>query len=151
MQKYGGLFLFLLLVVGGGLAVGFLTRPDEWYRQLAKPSFNPPDEVFGPVWTLLYAMVAVAGWRIHRLPSAGRLKALWWIQLVLNFAWTPLFFGAHRIDLALLTIMLLLATILAFTVLAAARDRAAAVLFVPYAAWVAFATILTGALLTLNN
>jgi benzodiazapine receptor len=144
-----GLLPFLVLTVGGGLAIGLLTRPDAWYEALQKPSFNPPNWLFGPVWTILYVMIAVAGWRVWR--SSASLPRIWSAQLLLNFAWTPLFFGAHRIDLALATIVLLLATIVTFAVLAARRDRIAALLFVPYAAWVAFATLLTGALYFLNR
>ncbi|UYN97847.1 MAG: tryptophan-rich sensory protein [Enhydrobacter sp.] len=141
----------MLLVVGGGLAIGALTRPDDWYRALAKPPFNPPDWVFAPVWTALYAAIAVAGWRTWRRGRDRAGMALWWGQLALNFAWTPLFFGAHRIDLALATIVVLLATILGFIAWTAARDRISALLFVPYAVWVGFATILTTALFARNS
>ncbi len=128
---------FLLLVNGGGLAIGAVTGPDAWYAALAKPSFNPPNWLFGPVWTTLYAMIAVAGWRVWLRDRAGPRAKWWWIlQLGLNFAWSPLFFGAHRIDLALAVILLLLASILAFIVETSRGDRVAALLFVPYAAWV---------------
>ena len=65
------LLLFLLLVVGGGLVIGWVTTPDEWYDNLAKPAFNPPGWVFGPVWTTLYVMIAIAGWRIWRQHVPG--------------------------------------------------------------------------------
>jgi benzodiazapine receptor len=142
---------FLVVVVGGGLAIGAVTRPDAWYAALAKPSFNPPNWLFGPVWTTLYAMIAVAGWRLWRRGGASPRAKMWWIlQLALNFAWSPLFFGAHRIDLALAVIALLLASILAFIVATWKADRLAAFLFVPYAAWVSFATLLNAALWRLN-
>jgi benzodiazapine receptor len=64
MSRYVSLILFLLLVVGGGLAIGYFTAPGEWYAGLAKPSFNPPAWLFGPVWTVLYILIAVAGWRV---------------------------------------------------------------------------------------
>lgn len=143
---------FLVAVVGGGSLIGILTGPGDWYRGLAKPWFNPPDRVFGPVWTVLYVMIAVAGWRTwtrSRVADTGTM-AWWFGQMLLNFLWTPIFFTAHRIDLALLVIVLLLASILVFIVRSAGRDRVAALLFVPYAAWVAFATILNVALLRLN-
>lgn len=140
---------FLLLVVGGGLLIGRLTGPDAWFAGLAKPGFNPPAWVFAPVWTALYVLIAVAGWRASRTGHAKAI-ALWWTQLALNFAWTPLFFGAHRIDLALATIVLLLAAICAFIAIAVRTDRIAALFFVPYAAWVAFATALTYSILRLN-
>ena len=142
--------LFLLLVVGGGLAIGYLTVPGAWYAQLAKPAFTPPGWIFGPVWTALYVMIAVAGWRVWRRDRGGRPVKLWWAQMALNFLWTPVYFGAHQILLALAVILLLLAAILAFIVLSWRQDRAAAWLFVPYAAWVAFASVLNASILALN-
>ena len=151
MNRAVALILFVLLVVGGGLAIGYLTRPGEWYADLAKPAFNPPGWVFGPVWTALYVLIAIAGWRIWQRDRARLPMKLWWTQLVLNFGWTPLFFGAHRIGLGLVVILLLLASILAFIAVARRRDRVAAWLFVPYAAWVAFAAVLNGSILALNS
>ena len=144
------LLLFLLLVVGGGLIIGYVTAPGEWYAQLAKPGFNPPSWVFGPVWTVLYILIAIAGWRIWRVEPAGPAMKLWWAQLALNFLWSPAFFAVHRIDIAYGIILALLAAILAFIALAVRRDRPAALLFVPYAAWVGFASVLNGAILLLN-
>jgi len=150
MSRVASLILFLVLVVGGGLVIGFLTTPDEWYAALAKPSFNPPPWLFGPVWTVLYVLIAVAGWRIFTREGAGAPMKLWWAQLALNFLWSPVFFGAHRIGLALVVILLLLAAILAFIAAAWRADRLAASLFVPYAAWVAFASVLNGAIWMMN-
>lgn len=141
---------FLALVLGGGLVLGFLTAPGAWYAGLVKPSFNPPGWIFGPVWTALYVLIAIAGWRVWRRDRRGRPMTLWWAQLVLNFLWTPVFFGAHQIGLALVVILLMLAAILAFVAASWRRDRVAAWLFVPYAAWVAFASVLNGALFVLN-
>jgi tryptophan-rich sensory protein len=95
-------------------------------------------------------MIAIAGWRIAVRDVGGTVKALWWGQLLLNFAWSPLFFSAHRMVLALADIVLLLVAILGFIGSAWRRDRVAAWLFVPYAGWVAFATLLNAALLRLN-
>jgi tryptophan-rich sensory protein len=129
-----------------------MAGPGEWFLQLRKPSFNPPTWLFGPVWTLLYVVIAVAGWRVWaRRDELGRLPLRLWIaQLVANFLWSPIFFGAHRIDLALGVIVVLLLCILAFIASTARRDRLAASLFVPYAAWVSFATALNAAFLALN-
>ena len=150
MKRFGPLTLFLLLVVGGSLAIGFLTAPGEWYAGLAKPPFNPPNWVFAPVWTVLYVLIAVAGWRTFERDRSGWAMKLWWAQLVLNFLWSPVFFGAHRIGLALLVILLLLAAILAFLVMSWSQNRVAAWLFAPYAAWVAFAAVLNGSIWLLN-
>ena len=141
---------FLLLVVGGGLLIGFFTAPGPWYEALAKPSFNPPNWLFGPVWTVLYVLIAIAGWRVWRIGSSGTAMKLWWLQLALNFLWSPVFFGLQQIGLALVVILALLATILAFIAAAWNLDRVSAWLFVPYAAWVAFASLLNASILFLN-
>lgn len=147
-----GLWLvaFLVLVVGGGMLIGSLTGPDAWFAGLQKPSFNPPNWLFGPVWTVLYVLIAVAGWRAWRTGS-GVLQGLWWLQLGLNFLWSPAFFAAHRIDLALVVIALLLASIVGFMAMAFRQDRTSFALFVPYVLWVGFATLLNGAFYRLNG
>ena len=103
------LILFLVLVVGGGLLIGAVVTPGDWYAGLAKPAFNPPGWVFGPAWTILYVLIAIAGWRVWERDRRGPAMKLWWAQLLLNFCWTPVFFGAQRIGLALVVILLLLA------------------------------------------
>lgn len=150
MNQRLALLLFVVLVLGGGLAIGWLTPPDAWYAQLTKPAFNPPGWVFGPVWSVLYVLIAVAGWRVWRRDRSSAAMWLWWTQLALNFLWSPTFFAAHRIGVAFAVILLLLAAILAFIATAWRQDRVAAWLFTPYAAWVAFAALLNGSILALN-
>ena len=143
---------FLLLVIGGGMAIGYVTRPEAWYAGLAKPSFNPPNWVFAPVWSTLYVLIAVAGWRTwQRLPASRSAMTLWVLQLAFNFCWSPAFFAAHRIDVAFGVVTLMLASIVGFIAASWRGDRVAALLFVPYAAWVSFATLLNGAIWTLNG
>ena len=150
MQKNLSLVVFVVLVLGGGLLIGYATLPGEWYALLAKPPFNPPNWVFGPVWSLLYILIAIAGWRTWRLqPESAAMKA-WVAQLVLNFLWSPTFFGAKLTGLALVVIVLLLASILLFIARVWASDRLSGWLFVPYAAWVAFATLLNASIVWLN-
>lgn len=148
--RRGSLFLFFVLVLGGGLAIGAATAPGAWYAGLTKPSFNPPNWIFAPVWSALYVMIAIAGGRAWTADHGRPLMRLWWTQLALNFAWSPIFFSAHSLDLALGVILLLLIAILAFIAKAWRHDRIAALLFLPYAAWVAFAAVLNGALWLLN-
>lgn len=143
------LTVFIIAVVGIGLLIGWFTAPGEWYAGLQKPWFNPPNWLFGPGWTILYVMIAVAGWRIWS-DDLGSLKGLWLTQMALNFLWSPVFFGAQSVTLALIVIVALLATIALFIWKAWPVDRTAAVLFLPYAAWVAFATALNLAILLLN-
>ena len=139
--------VFLVIVLGGGLAIGAVARPDGWYTALAKPPFNPPNWVFAPVWSLLYVMIAVAGARSYE--RAGGF-AMWVAQMALNFAWTPAFFLLHRPAVALAIVVALLVVILAFIRACWTADRVSALLFVPYAAWVAFATLLNAASVVLN-
>jgi tryptophan-rich sensory protein len=150
MRRYFALALFIALVLGGGTLIGFMTLPGDWYAGLAKPPFNPPNWIFAPAWTLLYIMVAVAGWRTWQREPHSAGMTVWFIQLALNFIWSPLFFGAHRIGAALFIVAALLAAILAFIVMRWRRDHVAVLLFAPYAAWVAFATLLNGSLWVLN-
>ena len=142
--------VFVVVVVGVGLLIGSVTRPGEWYEGLVKPAFNPPGWVFGPVWTILYVLIAIAGWRIWRAAPRSAAMALWVTQMVLNWLWSPAFFGAQAPWLAMAIIVALLAAIIGFILQAWKHDRVAACLFIPYAAWVAFATLLNGAIAAMN-
>ena len=144
------LAVFLVVTVGGGLAIGYLARPGAWYAGLAKPSFNPPDWVFAPVWTILYVLIAVAGWRVFGTPGGGTAMGAWIAALALNSLWSPVFFGLRRPAVALVVVIALLAAIVGFIILAWPVDRVAALLFLPYAVWVAFATALNAAVVRLN-
>lgn len=150
MSERKALILFIVGVLGAGMLIGAVSAPDGWYASLAKPSFNPPNWVFAPAWTILYVLVAIAGWRIWRLPERGAAMGAWVAQMAFNFAWSPAFFALHQIGLALAVALLMLASILAFIVAAWPRDRVAALLFVPYAAWVALASLLNAAIWRLN-
>ena len=147
--RYGLLALFLAVSLGGGMLVGISNPPGDWYAGLAKPSFNPPDWLFPPAWTLLYILIGIAGWRVFlaklRLPFG-----LWVLQLAINFSWSPTFFGQHLIGAGLVILLAMLATILAFIAVTWRRDRPAALCFVPYALWVSFAGLLNGAIWWLN-
>lgn len=149
MKNYAALIVFLVLVFAVA-AIGMVAHPDAWYAQLNKPWFNPPNWLFGPVWTLLYVCIAVAGWRVYQRVGLDRSMLVWAMQLVANALWSPLFFVLHAIGFALVDIVVLLATIVATIVLFRRRDVTAAWLMVPYLAWVAFATVLNASLFWLN-
>jgi translocator protein len=145
------LIFFLVLTIGGGLLIGFLTRPDDWFAALSKPSFMPPSWIFGPVWTVLYVLIAIAGWRTFLRDPHGAAMLVWSIALLLNFSWSPTFFRLHRPLAALVVVFALLAAIVAFIVLTWPGDILSALLFVLYAAWVTFATTLNATIWWLNS
>ena len=143
--------LFIALVLVGGTAIGLLSAPGAWYAALEKPAFNPPNWIFAPVWTALYVLIGLAGARVWGAgPNTWAMK-LWWLQLALNFAWSPIFFQLHSAVLALVIVAAMLAAIIAFIAASWRHDRKAALLFAPYAAWVSFATLLNAAIVALNH
>ena len=141
--------------VGGlsGLATSSSVR--DWYPALAKPSFNPPPEIFGPVWTVLYVLMGIALYLVWRQgwqrPEVRVAVLLFAAQLVLNGLWSLFFFGMRAPGLALIDIgllwVLLVATVIAFWRVA----RPAGMLLVPYLAWVSFAALLNGSIWWLNR
>ncbi len=156
MRTWRGAILFVVACQVAGV-VGALTTTtgsSPWYQTLAKPSFQPPGWVFGPVWTLLYTLMGIAAWRVWRRgrdsPGVHLAVVLFGIQLALNAAWSPIFFGAHAITLALVVLLLLSAAVLATLVAFVRIDRPAGWMLAPYLAWVTFASILNAAIVNLN-
>jgi translocator protein len=140
----------------GGLATA--SSVSSWYTTLVKPSWNPPGYVFGPVWTALYVMMAVAAWRVWRLrvhpaltPAVRAVLIGYFFQLVLNAAWSLLFFGLRRPDLALVDIVVLWAALFWMQIRLWRLDRAAGALWLTYLLWVSFATVLNFTLWRLNT
>jgi tryptophan-rich sensory protein len=124
-----------------------------WYATLDRPAISPPNWVFGPVWTLLYALMAIAAWRISLAPTGPTRTAalaLFLLQLALNFAWSWIFFGRHRIGWAFAEVLLLWVAIAASAAVFARIDGLAAWLMIPYLAWVSFASVLNCAYWRLN-
>jgi tryptophan-rich sensory protein len=151
-RDVAGLTAFVVLCFGvsvlGGRAIG--PGLSEWYPALRKPSWTPPGWVFGPVWTLLYPLVAVAGWLAWREGRCRIGALLYLLQLTLNAAWPWLFFAERRLDLAFCGVVglgvAILGTIIAFWRV----SRGAAALLVPYLVWVGFAAALNHAIWRLN-
>jgi benzodiazapine receptor len=149
---------FLLLCFGAAALGGLVTAPatgpaDGWYAQLVKPTWNPPSWLFGPAWTVLYAMMAVAAWLVWRRanPEARRRPmVVFGVQLALNVLWSVIFFGLGRVDLAVIEILGLWAAILATIAVFRPISRAAALLLVPYLLWVSFAAALNITIWRLN-
>lgn len=148
-EMWVGLLVFFALVGAAALS-GSQFEPGEWYAGLAKPDFTPPNAAFPVAWTILYIFIAIAGWRVWRVQGMGPALVVWGIGLVLNALWSYLMFGEHEIGLALADIYALLASIIAFIVLAWRVDRLAAWLYIPYALWVSFASVLNYAIWQLN-
>ncbi|WP_394691296.1 TspO/MBR family protein [Hoeflea sp.] len=145
------LLLFVVFTVAGGSLIGYFSIPGSWYAALNKPAFNPPNWIFGPVWTVLYILIGIAGARVWLNHRDSSLPKLWFAQMGLNYLWPLVFFTAQRPDLALPVLIAMLIMILGFIALAWRRDRPSALMFVPYAAWVSFAGLLNGAIWWLNR
>ncbi len=143
------LLIFVALTLAGGIAIGFASQPGPWYASLPKPPFNPPNWIFAPVWTVLYILVGIAGARTFARDRRAAAMRVWFVQLVLNFCWSPAFFVLHDVPAALVVVLALLVAILFFIGLSWRRDRLSALLFVPYALWVAFASLLNASILYL--
>ena len=146
-------FVALCLGVSGIGGIITATSVDGWYQALEKPPFHPPDWVFAPVWTTLYLLMAVSGWRVWRRRGTDVSRyalAVFAAQLGLNLLWSFLFFGLKRIDLALIEVVILLLAIIGNTLLFWRIDKLAGALFVPYVLWVAFAMVLNSSLWLLN-
>ena len=141
-------FVFVVFAVGG--LIGTQSLPDAWYQSLAKPVFNPPNWVFGPVWGILYVMIGVAGARTFLREPRGLAMGLWGLQMLLNWAWSPTWFTLHLLWPAFAVIAAIFVLILAFIATNWKADRTSAVLFVPYALWVAFAGSLNLSIALLN-
>ena len=154
-HKARALLGFLLVCYAVAFLAGLLTKPEiaGWYAHLAKPFWRPPNWLFAPVWTALYGMMAVAGWTVWCTPpSRFRTAALrlFWLQLALNFLWSPVFFSFHRIADGFFVIASLALLLILFIALTLQFQKTAAWLFVPYLFWVSFAAFLNYTIWTMN-
>jgi translocator protein len=143
-----------IVIVGAG--VGLLFPPGAWFAALYKPTWNPPAGLFAPVWTLLYILMGISIWLVRREDDASivarnRASAFFIVQLALNLAWTPLFFGLHSPFLAFIEICVLWCAV-GLTPLQLGKIRAlAGYLFLPYLLWVSFALVLNGTIWLMNT
>lgn len=141
-------FIGLIFVVG--MTSAFLSPPGAWYEGLEKPWFNPPNWLFPIAWTVLYVMIGMAGARVWLAGLMGTPLLFWILQLGLNGLWSYLFFGLQSPVSALVEVVLLLASIIGFIVVTWRDERAASLLFMPYALWVSFAAFLNATIVYLN-
>ncbi|WBB98339.1 tryptophan-rich sensory protein [Solwaraspora sp. WMMA2080] len=152
MRSWWGFPVFLGLVAAAAAVGAFAARDaGSRYAELVQPSWAPPSWLFSPVWTILYVLIAVAGFTVWRRAGVGLAIASWLAQLVLNAAWTPLFFAAGRYGLAFAEIVLLWLLVGATVVLFWRVWRPAALLMVPYWGWVTFAAALNLSIWQLNS
>jgi tryptophan-rich sensory protein len=148
----GALIVFVMLNVLAASS-GALFQPGKWYDGLAKPWWRPPAWLFGPAWTVLYIMIAVSGWTAWHAAAPGEAwlpMTVYGVQTALNAAWSGIFFGMRRMKLALIEMAFLWLSILATIVVFWQISQTAALLLVPYLAWVSFAFMLNRAMVQLN-
>jgi len=150
------LLLFVVACFGVAAIASFWTSSsvNTWYAGLRKPSLTPPSWIFAPVWSTLYVLMALSAWLVWRAAGWSGSRAallLFFAQLAFNLAWSGLFFGLRRPDLALVDIGLLLASIIATALAFRTFSSLSSLLLVPYASWVAFATLLNFKIWRLNS
>jgi benzodiazapine receptor len=154
MTKRGWLGLFGFLAVCYGVAaLGGISTAKEipgWYAHLHKPGFTPPNWVFGPVWSLLYTLMAVAAWLVWKARGAKLALGAFWVQLGLNLAWSEAFFALHGLFASTVVIAMLWVVIVVTIVLFWRSSRTAGAMMVPYLAWVSYATALNVAIMRMN-
>jgi benzodiazapine receptor len=156
MKKTITLFLCILLTlfIGGLGGIATASGVNDWYTEIQKPSFNPPNYLFGPVWTALYLLMGISLYMILQAPKSKiKTKAIWIfaIQLSLNFAWSFLFFKFHLLGLAFIEIILIWMSILTMIIIFSKINKTAAYLQIPYLIWVSFASVLNGTIWFLNS
>ncbi|WP_410217244.1 tryptophan-rich sensory protein TspO [Paracoccus sp. (in: a-proteobacteria)] len=136
------LFLIFILASGAAATTGVVFRPGPWYDGLRKPGFTPSKWAFPVAWSVIYLLSAIAASRVALLPGAGLALALWAAQIALNTLWTPLFFGARQMALALVVIVLLLMTVASMVLAFWSLDWRSGLLLLPYLVWLCIATAL---------
>lgn len=146
----------LIIPLSIGALGGFFTMEavKTWYTTLNKPSFNPPNYLFGPVWSTLYAIMGIASYLIWKRRNVAKnytlAASVYFIQLVLNLMWSFIFFYQQQIGLALIEIIILLVAIIANSIVFYRINKVAGLLYIPYIMWVSFATVLTYSIYMLN-
>ncbi|MES2014685.1 MAG: TspO/MBR family protein [Patescibacteria group bacterium] len=156
LKSLGALVVSLLLVYGAAFLGTYFTvgAIDSWYATLVRPTFAPPNWIFAPVWTLLYALMAIAAWRVYGKwktnRTVGMTLAVYVVHLAINTLWSIVFFGFHSPLMAFGVIAILWALIIYLTLRFYAIDHIAGILFIPYLLWVSFAAYLNLSIVLLN-
>ncbi len=143
-------FLIFLIACGAAASTGIIFKPGQWYEELKKPSFTPPKWLFPVAWTIIYLLLAWAGYRLSLMPGSQVVLALWAAQIALNTLWTPVFFGAHQIFAGMVIISLLWLVVAVMVVLALRLDLVTGLILFPYFIWLCVAGALNFSILRNN-
>ena len=151
-NKYLSLGLILLITFSASAIGGFVTAnlKEPWYSELILPSFNPPSQVFGPVWSLLYIFMSIAIWNVWTITNSKKILAIYMVHLFFNGIWSVIFFGFHNIFLALIDLLIILVFIILLTKIYYKISKISFLLMLPYLLWSAFALILNANIFYLN-
>ncbi len=144
-------FLIFLIACGAAATTGMVFKPGQWYAQLNKPKFTPPNWVFPVAWTTIYLLLAWVGYRLTMIPGSEMVLALWAAQIALNTLWTPVFFGAQRIVAAMIILVLLWLVVAVMVVLALRLDVITGLILFPYLAWLCVAAALNFSIMRNNR
>ncbi len=150
MSRFLLLIAFIVIVQGIGALIGTSFQPGEWYETLNKPFFQPPPEAFGIVWPILYFLIAIAGWKVFIAGGDKPGWGYWVVQMIFNWAYTPVFFGWNMIFWGMMVVLVTLIAAVAFIKVTWNTDRLAALCFIPYAAWLSYALLLSVSIWLLN-
>lgn len=144
-------FFIFLLACGAAASTGILFKPGQWYESLTKPRFTPPNWLFPVAWSIIYLLLAWAGYRLSLIPGSQTALALWAAQIALNTLWTPVFFGAHQLFVGMVILTLLWMVVATMVVLAMQLDVIAGLTLLPYLAWLSVAGALNLSILRNNR
>lgn len=144
-------FFVFLLACAAAASTGILFKPGQWYETLTKPGFTPPNWAFPAAWSVIYLLLAWAGYRLSLIPDSQPVLALWAAQIALNTLWTPVFFGAHRLLAGMVIITLLWLVVAAMVVLALRLDVITGLILFPYLVWLCVAGALNFSILRHNR
>ena len=150
MARFVVLLVFLIVLQVVGAVIGLSFPAGEWYQALNKPAFTPDPSLFGVVWPVLYGLVAIAGWLVFT--SGGKVPGWgsWVVQLLLNWAWSPVFFGLQSLALSVVVLAFTLGFSISFMRTVFPHSILAGLCFVPYVFWLGFALALNGTIWALN-
>ncbi|NWA84285.1 MULTISPECIES: tryptophan-rich sensory protein TspO [Pseudomonas] len=143
--------LIFLIACGAAASTGIIFKPGQWYEALVKPSFTPPNWLFPVAWTVIYLLLAWAGYRLTLIPGSQLALGLWAAQIALNTLWTPVFFGAHRLFAGMVVIVLLWLVVAALVVMTLRLDLITGLILFPYLAWLSVAAALNFSILRNNR